>query len=374
MKKCIALLLALLLALSAVPVLAGEATQSGQVVSLKISVDRDRAGKILENTGMDENGRGLADTVLAVLNAAENRLTLGENSLRYDLLLSEKEMLSITGGRTAEGLVILGSLFPDYAVTVSSDTLDVAELIFGFAADAVQRRSAESVPEEASAFLRDLISAVRPEEAERGTYAFENGINYNTRMRVGLDSRVIIKALNSLIGKFTRSRLLPTVLEKLSGPADKLLSLSVVTKRLPAFDLTLYANLDDSGAALTPEQGLTFSFTLPGKKVPSVSAECHVRENGLEAALNIPVDGETGSGNLLAFSFTVLERGRVPLADLSVGERKNIAMESLVFNRERAELLKKLVSDIMYNSIRVMADAAESVPEIVDLLFRMKSR
>ena len=374
MKKCIALLLALLLALSAVPVLAGEATQSGQVVSLKISVDRDRAGKILENTGMDENGRGLADTVLAVLNAAENRLTLGENSLRYDLLLSEKEMLSITGGRTAEGLVILGSLFPDYAVTVSSDTLDVAELIFGFAADAVQRRSAESVPEEASAFLRDLISAVRPEEAERGTYAFENGITYNTRMRVGLDSRVIIKALNSLIGKFTRSRLLPTVLEKLSGPADKLLSLSVVAKRLPAFDLVLYANLDDSGAALTPEQGLTFSFTLPGKKVPSVSAECHVRENGLEAALNIPVDGETGSGNLLAFSFTVLERGRVPLADLSVGERKNIAMESLVFNRERAELLKKLVSDIMYNSIRVMADAAESVPEIVDLLFRMKSR
>ena len=374
MKKIIALLLALLLALSAVPVLAGEATQSGQIVSLKVSVDRDRAGKILENTGMDENGRGLVDTVLAVLNAAENRLTLGENSLRYDLLLSEKEMLSITGGRTAEGLVILGTLFPDYAVTVSSDTLDVAGLIFGFVADAVQRRSAERLSGEASAFLSDLISAVRPEEAERGTYAFENGITYNTRMRVGLDSRVIIKALNSLIGKFTRSRLLPRVLEKLSGPADKLLSLSVVAKRLPAFDLTLYANLDVSGAALTPEQGLTFSFTLPGKKVPSVSAECHVRENGLEAALNMPVDGETGSGNLLAFSFTVLERGRVPLTDLSVGERKNIAVESLVFNRERAELLKKLVSDIMYNSIRVMADAAESVPEIVDLLFRMKSR
>ena len=223
MKRIVALLLALVMALSAALALAepAQTPNDGLIMASAVNIDRDKVAHIMDELELDERTRKIVDSALAVVNATTDQLIIAENGVKYEVFLNEAEVLCFTVGKSDEGLVVLSNLIPGHALTVSNDTIDVATGVFGIASEIsravrVEReaeayKAALTMQPYFTAFIEDLLSAMRIGDEEKGEFVLQNGKSYNTRMKISFDRQGVADALNNTLGKIMQDSLILTV-------------------------------------------------------------------------------------------------------------------------------------------------------------------
>ena len=132
MKRYLAIILAALMALACLPAAAEEAAPAeaaavpaaaGQTVYAKLSVDREAGKNVFTKLGVPEEQLPALDPVLDLLSALGVRVSFPNGGGQVDLDLNGTPVLSLGGTTTEDGMLIAGSLFPNYLVTVSYRTL-----------------------------------------------------------------------------------------------------------------------------------------------------------------------------------------------------------------------------------------------------------
>ena len=440
MKKTVALLLALVMALSAAFALAEpteEAEPSGLILSSSVSVDRGVAEQIMDALNTKEAKRPVADAAIAVLNTVNDRLTIAENGIEYRFAMNDVELLTVTGGFTDEGFVFMSSLLPNYALTLSANALETIAQLRGLAQEIRDKlRKSQSKQSKQSAALEEALevlmpyiegfveqaaAAVQPGAPEKGAFEFEDGVSYNTRQPIGLDAQAIVDALNDTISKIVEDEKAVAALDKLGVVVKSLENLTVVTERLPVFDLAVYSTPDDSGAEISSDRCFSAAITLPEQDAPAATFDLQMWEKSIDAMLKIPgsdiavtftfapFDAETAAGGIalavdkkdryfaasgvitpnqdgsaltlnnsiyilddakpLAAATTAIEPSDAPL-DLSVGDREVVPLGSL-FGKGGKKLRGKLRRSIVFSGLSIISTATEAVPELADLLSLM---
>lgn len=306
MKRIVALLLALVMVLSATLALAepAQAPKDGLVLSSAINIDRDKVAHIMDELELDERTRKIVDSALAVVNAATDQLIIAENGVRYEVFLNETEVLCFTFGKSDEGLVILSDLIPGHALTVSNDAIDMVTGVYGMASEISRAVRAEKEAEAYKAnaamepyitdFIVDVLSAMRIGDEEKGEFVLQNGKSYNTCMKISFDRQGIADALNNMFTKIQQDSLILTILVNTLLTDEDLANSAFVTENIPVIDIALYANHDDKGEDLSPDKAFTASITLPGQTEAYAALELHQSGSSMQALLSIPGNDAKG--------------------------------------------------------------------------------
>ena len=116
MKKLLALIVALMLALTCTSALA-------TTVCTEVTIDRDLAKEMLPGFGVPEDQLGTIDAVLAVVNALGVRVTTVEDGAQVDLSLNDADALSLGWATDDAGASIVSTLFPNYILTIQNETI-----------------------------------------------------------------------------------------------------------------------------------------------------------------------------------------------------------------------------------------------------------
>lgn len=116
MKKLLALLLALMMAL-------GCAAASAETVYVKLNVNRDTVNALTASFGMPEDQAAIVDPILAAVNALGVKVTTVNDGAQIDLDLNGDEALSLGVATNEEGFTAVSTLFPNYALTMKTETI-----------------------------------------------------------------------------------------------------------------------------------------------------------------------------------------------------------------------------------------------------------
>ena len=116
MKKLLALILALLLAVTCVPAFA-------QTVTTRVTVDREQARALISGFGVPEAQMAMVDPVLSLVNALGVRVTTAEDGAQVDLDLNGADALSVGWASDDADVNIVSTLFPNYYLTLSNETI-----------------------------------------------------------------------------------------------------------------------------------------------------------------------------------------------------------------------------------------------------------
>ncbi len=199
MKKLLALIVALMLALTCTSALA-------QTVVTTLTVDRDLAAELLPGFGVPEDQLGTVDSVLAIVNALDVRVTTVADGAQIDLGLNDADALSLGWATDAEGASIVSTLFPNYILTIKNET--IAQMMEQMAANMPGGEGGEGGMDMAAMqevlgghfqkWMAACSAAGQPGEPvavefEYGDYAFD------TMVPVTVDMATITAATNELL-------------------------------------------------------------------------------------------------------------------------------------------------------------------------------
>lgn len=300
MKKIVALLLALVMALTAIPAFAEEAELMGEgmVLTSYVNIDREKAGQLMDILKLDEETRKIVDSALAVVDGATETLTVAENGFEYEVFLKDTEVLRFTVGATDEGLVVLSNLINGHALTVSEELVDVMSGLYDIKSEiqgavreekrARQRSMTEALIPYITDFIMDVIPAIRMQEEEKGEFVLEDGSVYNTRLKIDIDTHLVAEALNAMFARMSRNKLLLLMLKAVSFSAEKLANSLIDAEDIPDIDVILYSNLNDKGKELSLDKAFTVSITPPGQTNLFAYLELQQHDDAIQALLNIP--------------------------------------------------------------------------------------
>lgn len=308
MKKTVALLLALVMALSAAPVFAEETELMGEglVLTTYVNVDREKTGQLMDVLKLDEETRKIVDSALAVIDGATETLTVTENGFEFTVFLKESEVLNFTVGKTDDGLVILSNLLNGHALTVSEELVNVMSGLYDIRSEirgamreeqrARERARRQSVTEALipyiTDFIMDVIPAIRLQEEEKGEFVLEDGSTYNTRLKIDIDTHLVAEALNAMFARMSRNKVLLLALKAVSFSVEKLANNLIGAEDIPDIDIILYSNLDGKGRELSPDKAFTVSITPPGQSDLFAYFELKQHDDAIHALLNIPGSDE----------------------------------------------------------------------------------
>ncbi|MER1994283.1 MAG: hypothetical protein ABS897_09630 [Eubacteriales bacterium] len=213
MKKLSAVLLALMLALTCLPAIAEEpAAVTAQVPAaaatyqVKLSADKETAKNVLPLFGLAESQAGMIDPIVDLINALAVDVIIADGGVQVDLSLNGGSALSLGGTATEDGLVIASSLFPNYILTFSQESLQgmiqqyvpMAAGGQGEAGGMDMNAMGEAVGKYIAEFMAAFETAVKPGEAEQGTFEAE-GITFDLRTPMDVDEAALAEAAKKLV-------------------------------------------------------------------------------------------------------------------------------------------------------------------------------
>lgn len=199
MKKLLAMILALMLALTCACALA-------DTVRVKATVDRDVAGQLLPAFGAPQEMLGTVDSALAVVNALAVNFTALEDGGQVDLDLNGATALSLGWAMGETGLTAVSTLFPNYCLTLSYEALGA--LMEQFMANMPGAGAGEGGMDMAALgeafggyfarYMEAVSSAATPGEPEAVEFEAD-GYTFDTRVPVSIDIPAIIGATDALV-------------------------------------------------------------------------------------------------------------------------------------------------------------------------------
>ena len=307
MKKMLALLLALMLALSCTLALAETTTEAapaqafnGLTIESEYDVDRAAVSDLLTKLGLDESIVKILDTVAAILDESGEKVVIANDGFQAEMLLKGASLVNLVGKISNTGITIGSNLIPNYALSASFDELGTMVLSsMQEQADVASSLDMPAIEEALNGYMNEYISsftaALIPGEVQTGDFV-QDGVQYNTMMPMKVDLPTIVEATNTLIYNLSNDETIQTALVQLAlmGVNVKFDAVEegytiVDPAYLPAVAVEVYMNVDANGQQNGPTQ--VSVFVVPaGETTPATTV--YVKVNGN----NVTVDAQFVSG------------------------------------------------------------------------------
>ena len=335
MKKMLAVLLALMLALTCTAALAEATTVpafQGMTVQSENDVDREVLKNALTQLGLDENTLSLVDTVANIVSETSEKVVIAPDGFQYEELLKGTSLFSMVSQFSESGLLAATSLLPNYTFSVSTE--EIGQIILAMAQQAADFQAldtealTQAITGYSNAFIDTCVKSVTPGEPEQGDFVLD-GISYNVKVPINVDLAAIIDASNKMTTDLFNDEAVKSTLETLKGmgvnvEAPKASDTPVDPATLPTVAVDAYMTIDEQG-----NQGDTtdvvFSVTLPGSEEAATIGDVLVEGKKvrivaqfLTAGLNIgcTVEPTENGGNFRSdFDFNGLYFGMASVCD-----------------------------------------------------------
>ena len=200
MKKLLAMLLALVMALSCTAVLAEEPAEEtvdvlgdfAFTLEAGVQVNADAILQLVaQGAEPDEATAAAVKNILAVVNELGLRFVLAGNAMSLDAVLKDSSILNVTAQAAGEDMIIAVDAIPDAVLTVKGETVQ-ALLEQVMAPLSGMSNSSEALAEigaKAEALLEAIASKVG--EPETGEYTV-NGLAFTTKVPVNITTKELV--------------------------------------------------------------------------------------------------------------------------------------------------------------------------------------
>ncbi len=213
MKKLFALILALLLTLSCTSAFA-------RTVTTRLTVDREQAKALFSGFGMPEAQMATVDPILSLVNALGVRVTTAEDGAQVDLDLNGADALSMGWALDDAGVNIVSTLFPNYYLTLSNET--IAQIMTQMAQNMPGAGGFDMAAMQAvfggyyQKWLAACTAAGIPGEPVEVKYEYKNYV-FDTMVPVTVDMEAITAATSELLNELLAD---PVAMSMLQGMAQ----------------------------------------------------------------------------------------------------------------------------------------------------------
>ena len=201
MKKLLTLMLALVMALSC-------AVASAETVYTQLAIDDDVAGELMTMFGVPEDQQGSITPIISLLSALGVKVTTVGAEGQGDIDCIGKTALSVGYAKDDAGISVASTLFPNYVVTVTNETVDAMMAQFmanmpgagegGEGGMMDMGAMQEVLGGHFANYMAKVSAAGQPGEAESGSYEYE-GYTFDTYVPVTIDTTVITEATQELL-------------------------------------------------------------------------------------------------------------------------------------------------------------------------------
>ena len=422
MKKIIALLLALVMALGCVGAFAEEASQPAFTMSFESKVNVEAISQLLPMLGVDESAAAALQAILPLLAETNGQIVIADNGAQFDLGLKGQTVLTVAGEMTESGITLASDILPSYVITMAKETVE--QMLQQFTAqseEAAPNVDVNAVVESLTGYFMQFASvvttAVSNGEPEVGEFVFEDlDLTFNCRMPIEIDMEAIKAAVLTLAEQLKNDESFASLISALGS---KGISVDITENPeivVPEVTVYAYANVDEEGNNIgevnmvtveVASEGQTVNVTvlMEGQNVivyvempeqnmgvtvrvepndNGVFVSCAMNAAGVEAAETLTV---TMGEAIQLYSETYLVDMENPIAtDLVTlarsGERDftvldenkaEITVEQLMADTE-GETIGTLLGDVMSNGLgALLTKVSEIMPDEVAALMTLLS-
>lgn len=432
MKKLLALLLALAMALSCVGAFAEE-TESKETafaipsfsVTFESTADVEALAALLPMFGADESTMTIMQAILPLLAETNGQLVFADNGLQLDLGLKGQNILTVAAEQTEGGFALASDILPSYVLTLSTETIE--EIFKQFTAqteEAFANVNFEALMENLTGYITQYIAActgaVTFGEPEMGEYAFEDlELTFNCMAPITVDTEAIKAAVETLTEQLKNDESLSGLINAMGAmglPADTSEQTAVIFP--DQVNAAVYTNVDEEGNAVgdatlvvvetatTVEeqtvavnvvvvvegQSVSVAVTMPDQDITvsvalmptddGAAMNCMFQGMGLTAAENVVFSmGETIQVYTEYFLMDLEKAIATELVNFAMGGERTFAVmdenktavsvEQLMADTE-GQISAALLSDIMSNGLgTLIAKVSEIMPNEVAALMAM---
>lgn len=298
MKKILAVLLAVMLALSCTLAMAETAETpatpafQGLTIESEYNVDRDTLKNVLTQMNTDESILTIVDTLAAIVDQSGEKVVVSNEGLQAELIMKGKSLLNLVALVGEGDLTMATNLVPNYALSISFEEL--GEMILS----AVQEQAEEmeglegldiaGLQAAVTAYLNDFITTCSTDAIiygtpEQGEFVMD-GDSYNTKMPMDISLPVILNAYKELTDSLQNDETVQTALVQLAlmgvnvdfAGTDSLDEIDPA--ELPVVKVELYINMDENGQQSDPT--LVCVYVIPvGETTPATTVYTRVNGN-----------------------------------------------------------------------------------------------
>ncbi|MBE5775193.1 MAG: hypothetical protein E7337_14910 [Clostridiales bacterium] len=198
MKKLLALILALMMMLTCISAFA-------DTIYTKVAVDPEVAKELMTGFGVPEDQMAMVDPILALVNALGVNVITVTDGAQIDLDLNGADALSLGFATDDAGINVVSTLFPNYVVTISQET--IGQIMEQFMANMPIAGGEGGMDMNAfmgtfSGYITPWVEACsaagKPGDPVTGEYEFE-GYKFDTMVPVTVDMAAITEATQKLL-------------------------------------------------------------------------------------------------------------------------------------------------------------------------------
>lgn len=251
MKKMLALILALLMALSCTGALAEEATPVTMQGTVHFNEEMLSSLIGMASPEMGEAEMQAMDTLMAVLNNLGFQAVIGKTNAQIVLTLKGMPVMTVVAAETEKGYAAVSDLFPNYALTVSQETID--ELTQS-ALSSMPEMDAAAMEAALAAHGQALLTALKGYAGApvAGEYTVEEGLTFNCQIPYEITATelaaLILNAAKAMLKDPALAPLLTAAGEISEADIDAALAdLTGDAENQPDLNVALYANMDADG-------------------------------------------------------------------------------------------------------------------------------
>lgn len=270
MKKLLAVLLAMMLALSCTLAMAETAPAAdaepfpGLTIESEYDVDRDTLKDALTKMGMDETVITLIDTIAAIVDQTGEKVVVANEGFQAELLMKGNSLLNLVGLANEKGLTFGSNLIPNYAVNISFEELGdmIASSLEQAAKEADENDPTKyldmaSLTKVVTDYCNDFVQTcttdgIIPGTPEQGEFEHD-GTTYNFKVPMDISLPVMLDAAKELLSNLENDETVQTALLQmaLSGVnvnfSDSSQLDEIDPATLPVVKVETYSNMDDNG-------------------------------------------------------------------------------------------------------------------------------
>jgi len=321
MKKLLAVLLAMLLALSCTLAMA-ETTEAapaadnqpfpGLTIESEYDVDRDTLKAALGKMGMDESIITIIDTLAAIVDQTGEKVVIANEGFQAEILMKGDSLLNLVGLANDKGMTFGSNLIPNYVLDLSFDEIgDMIAASLQKAAEDAEKQAAEdptqyldmaSLTQVMTEYFNDYVTtittdAIIPGTPEQGEFE-QDGDTYNTRIPMDISLPVILDATKAFISNLENDETVQTALLQLalSGVDVNISDTSELDEidpaTLPVVKVETYMTLDDNGNQSGPT--LVAVYVVPvGETTAATTVYTKVDGNTVKVDADFVSNGDT---------------------------------------------------------------------------------
>jgi len=198
MKKLLAMILALMTMLTCISAFA-------DTIYTKVAVDPEVAKELMTGFGVPEDQMAMVDPILALVNALGVNVITVTDGAQIDLDLNGADALSLGFATDDAGINVVSTLFPNYVVTISQETIgQIMEQLManmpiaggegGMDMNAFMGTFSGYI----TPWVEACSAAGKPGDPVTGEYEFE-GYKFDTMVPVTVDMAAITEATQKLL-------------------------------------------------------------------------------------------------------------------------------------------------------------------------------